>query len=89
MRRLILAGLLSLTIVLASAGTALATHCYVADKPAGAGTNGAFITEDGPLSSRPRSGYEIKAIVDPTGAWRPTARSTASLRSKRTSGGLL
>ena len=47
MRRLILAGLLSLTIVLASAGTALATHCYVADKPAGAGTNGAFITEDG------------------------------------------
>jgi hypothetical protein len=25
----------------------MATHCYVADKPVGAGTNGAFLTEDG------------------------------------------
>jgi hypothetical protein len=45
MKRLVLAGLLSLAIVLATAGTALATHCYVADKPAGAGTNGAFQRE--------------------------------------------
>jgi hypothetical protein len=47
MRRLIVAGLLSLGILVGSAGTALATHCYVADKPAGAGTNGAFVTEEG------------------------------------------
>jgi hypothetical protein len=49
MRRFILAGFLSLAIVLGSTGTAMATHCYVADKPvgAGAGTNGAFVTEDG------------------------------------------
>jgi hypothetical protein len=40
-----LAGLLSLAIVLGTAGTAMATHCYVADKPAGAGTNGAFQRE--------------------------------------------
>jgi hypothetical protein len=47
MRRMILAGLLSLAILLATAGTAMATDCYVADKPLGAGTNGAFLTEDG------------------------------------------
>jgi hypothetical protein len=47
MRRFILAGLLSLAIVLGSTGTAMATHCYVADKPIGAGTKGAFVTEDG------------------------------------------
>jgi hypothetical protein len=52
MRRLIVAGLLSLAIVFGSTGTALATHCYVADKPDGAGVgkgngNGAFIVEDG------------------------------------------
>jgi hypothetical protein len=46
MRRLILVGLLSLGIMLGSAGTALATHCYVADKPDGAGTNGAFQREE-------------------------------------------
>jgi hypothetical protein len=47
MRRLIVVGLLSLGIMLASAGTALATHCYVADKPDGVGTNGAFQREEG------------------------------------------
>jgi hypothetical protein len=47
MRRMILAGLLSLAILLATAGTAMATHCHVADKPLGAGTNGGFLTEDG------------------------------------------
>jgi hypothetical protein len=47
MRRLILVGLLSLGIMPGSAGSAMATHCYVADKPTGAGTNGAFVTEDG------------------------------------------
>ena len=47
MRRWIVVGLLSLGIMLASAGTALATHCYVADKPDGAGTNGAFQREEG------------------------------------------
>jgi hypothetical protein len=41
------AGILSLAIVLGSAGTAMTTHCYVADKPAGAGVGGAFFTEDG------------------------------------------
>ena len=46
MRRLIVVGLLSLAIMLASAGTALATHCYVADKPDGVGTNGAFVREE-------------------------------------------
>jgi hypothetical protein len=47
MRRLILIGLLTLGIMVGSTSTALATHCYVADKPTGAGTNGAFQTEDG------------------------------------------
>jgi hypothetical protein len=47
MRRLIVVGLLSLGILFGSTGTALATHCYVADKPAGAGTNGAFMREEG------------------------------------------
>jgi hypothetical protein len=51
MRRLIVAGLLSLGIMFGSTGTALATHCYVADKPLGAGVstngNGAFVVEDG------------------------------------------
>ena len=51
MRRLIVAGLLSLGIMFGSTGTALATHCYVADKPLGAGVqtngHGAFIVEDG------------------------------------------
>jgi hypothetical protein len=47
MRRLIVTGLLTLGILVGSSGTALATHCYVADKPTGAGTNGAFHTEDG------------------------------------------
>ncbi len=47
MRRLIVVGLLSLGIIVGTTGTALATHCYVADKPAGAGTNGAFVTEEG------------------------------------------
>jgi hypothetical protein len=47
MRRLIVAGLTSLGILVGSTGTALATHCFVADKPAGAGTNGAFQREEG------------------------------------------
>jgi hypothetical protein len=47
MRRLVLAGLLLLALVLATAGTAMASHCYVADKPLGAGENGAFVNEDG------------------------------------------
>jgi hypothetical protein len=47
MRRWIVVGLLTLGIMLASAGTALATHCYVADKPDGVGTNGAFQREEG------------------------------------------
>ena len=52
MRRLIVVALLSLGIMFGSTGTALATHCYVADKPDGAGVrtdgngNGAFIVED-------------------------------------------
>jgi hypothetical protein len=48
-RRLLLVGALALTLFFGLAGSALATHCYVADKPpgAGAGTHGAFITEDG------------------------------------------
>jgi hypothetical protein len=46
-RRLLLVGALALTLFFGLAGSALATHCYVADKPPGAGTNGAFITEDG------------------------------------------
>jgi hypothetical protein len=42
----------ALTLVLSVAGTALASHCYVADKPLGVGTgvegtNGAFESEDG------------------------------------------
>ena len=45
MRRLLVTGLLSLGIMVGSTGTALATHCYVADKPAGAGLNGAFQRE--------------------------------------------
>jgi hypothetical protein len=47
MRRLLFAGLTSLGILFGSTGMALATHCYVADKPAGAGTNGAFQREEG------------------------------------------
>jgi hypothetical protein len=47
MRRLIVVALTSLGILFGSTGTALATHCYVADKPAGAGTNGAFQREEG------------------------------------------
>jgi hypothetical protein len=47
MRRLIVTGLLTLAILVGSAGTAIASHCYVADKPVGVGTNGAFVTEDG------------------------------------------
>jgi hypothetical protein len=47
MRRLIVTGLLTLAILVGSAGTAMATHCYVADKPAGVGTNGAFQREAG------------------------------------------
>ena len=47
MRRLIVVGLTSLGIMLGSTGTALATHCYVADKPDGAGINGAFQREEG------------------------------------------
>jgi hypothetical protein len=61
MRRLILVGLLSLGIMLGSAGSAMATHCYVADKPAGAGTNGAFVTEDGQdffKTDRPEPAHE-------------------------------
>lgn len=46
MRRMIVGGLISLGILVASAGTAQATHCYVADKPDGAGTNGAFQREE-------------------------------------------
>jgi hypothetical protein len=46
MKRLILTGLASLGIVVGSTGPALATHCYVADKPAGAGVNGAFQREE-------------------------------------------
>ena len=40
-------GVLSIGILFGSTGTALATHCYVADKPDGAGTNGAFQREEG------------------------------------------
>jgi hypothetical protein len=47
MRRLIVVGLTSLGIFLGSSGTALATHCYVANKPDGAGLNGAFQREEG------------------------------------------
>jgi hypothetical protein len=47
MRRLIVVGLVVLGVTFGSTGTALATHCYVADKPTGAGTNGAFMTEEG------------------------------------------
>ena len=46
MRRLIVVGVTSLGILVGSTGTALATHCYVADKPAGAGLNGAFQQEE-------------------------------------------
>ena len=46
-KRFILLGALALSLFFALAGSALATHCYVADKPPGAGTNGVFITEDG------------------------------------------
>jgi hypothetical protein len=47
MRRFISVGLLSIGMFLGSAGAAQATHCYVADKPDGAGTNGAFQREEG------------------------------------------
>jgi hypothetical protein len=47
MRRLIVIGVVSLGILLGSSSTALATHCYVADKPDGVGTNGAFQREAG------------------------------------------
>jgi hypothetical protein len=47
MRRLLVVALVSLGILVGSTGTALATHCYVADKPAGAGTNGVFQREEG------------------------------------------
>ena len=46
-RRPLLVGVLALSVFFGVGGSALATHCYVADKPAGAGTNGAFIVEDG------------------------------------------
>ena len=47
MRRLIVVGLTSLGIMFGSTGSALATHCYVADKPDGVGLNGAFQREEG------------------------------------------
>jgi hypothetical protein len=47
MRRLIVAGFTSVGIMFGSTGSALATHCYVADKPDGAGLNGAFQREEG------------------------------------------
>ena len=47
MRRSIVVGVVSLGILFGSTGTALATHCYVADKPDGAGTNGVFQREAG------------------------------------------
>ena len=47
MRRLIVVGVLSLGDPVRPTCTALATHCYVVDKPAGAGTNGAFQREEG------------------------------------------
>ena len=46
MRRMIIGGVLSLGIVFGTVGPALATHCYVADKPDGAGLNGAFQREE-------------------------------------------
>jgi hypothetical protein len=46
-KRLLATIVLALAVVLGVVGSAMATHCYVADKPAGAGTNGAFMSEDG------------------------------------------
>jgi hypothetical protein len=46
MRRFIVVGLTSIGIVLGSTAAAQATHCFVADKPDGAGTNGAFQREE-------------------------------------------
>jgi hypothetical protein len=46
-KRLLAMIVLALAVVLGLVGSAMATHCYVADKPAGAGTNGAFMSEDG------------------------------------------
>ena len=47
MRRFIIVGLTSIGMLLGSTGVAQATHCYVVDKPDGAGTNGAFQREEG------------------------------------------
>ena len=46
MKRRFLLAALAVGLFLGSAGPALATHCFVADKPDGAGINGAF-TNDG------------------------------------------
>jgi hypothetical protein len=46
-KRLLLTGVLAVAVMFGVVGSALATHCYVADKPAGAGTNGSFMSEDG------------------------------------------
>ena len=47
MRRLIVVGLVSLGTLFGSSAPALATLTNVADKPDGAGTNGAFQREEG------------------------------------------
>jgi hypothetical protein len=50
-KRLLAIIVLALVVGLGVVGSAAATHCYVADKPAGAGTGtgtqGAFMSEDG------------------------------------------
>ena len=66
----------SLGILFGSAGTALATHCYVADKPDGAGTNGAFEGRKATRST-PSSG------ICPTPPTSEAARPTASSSSRR------
>ena len=86
MRRWIVVGLLSLGIMLASAGTALATHCYVADKPDGAGTNGAFQREEGD----PVDTFQWDLPDPPTRAVaRPTASSNSRSRANLLRGGSL
>jgi hypothetical protein len=47
LRRLLATMVAALAVGLSVVGSAAATHCYVADKPAGAGTQGAFMSEDG------------------------------------------
>jgi hypothetical protein len=72
MRRLIVVGLTSLGILFGRSGTALATHCYVADKPDGVGTNGAFQRESDPVDTFQAEG-EIR--IDGEVAIRRVARA--------------